>query len=275
MSREACAQRIASARHFLFVPATRPERFDKAVASGADLVVLDLEDAVPPADKDRAREAVRGWLDAGGQAMVRINAADTPWFEDDLALIAHAGLVGVMLPKAEAGAALVRVAQETNVLALVESAVGLVAMAEVAATRGVVRLALGTIDLALDLGLSGEDTLLDPVRLQMTIASRAAQLAPPVDGVSPDFRNADACREAMAHGRALGFTAKMCIHPLQIAPVEAALAPSAQEIARARRIVAADTASQGAAVALDGAMIDRPIVERAYRLLEQAGAGGA
>lgn len=269
MSGPTRAARIASARHFLFVPATRPERFDKAAASGADLVLLDLEDAVPPADKDRAREAVRGWLDAGGQAMVRINAAETPWFEDDLALLAHEGVVGVMLPKAEPGAALDRVAGEACVLALVESATGLVAMADLAATPGVVRLALGTIDLALDLGLSGDDSLLDPVRLQMTIASRAARLAPPVDGVLPDFRNEDACREAMARGRALGFTAKMCIHPLQLVPVEAALAPSADEIARAERIVAADKASAGAAVALDGAMVDRPIVERAYRLLDR------
>lgn len=270
MSAQVSRERIASTRHFLFVPATRPERFDKAVASGADLVILDLEDAVPPADKDSARDNVRNWLEAGGQALVRINAADSVWFADDLSLLAHPGMVGVMLPKAEPGAALEQVGRQTCVLALVESAAGVAGMREVAATPGVVRLALGTIDLALDLGLAGDDTLLDPVRLQMTVVSRAAQLAAPVEGVSPDFRNEDVCREAMAHGRALGFTAKMCIHPAQIAPVNAALMPSPAEIDRALRIVAADKASAGAAVALDGAMVDRPIVERAYRLLDQA-----
>ncbi|MBT0670141.1 CoA ester lyase [Novosphingobium profundi] len=269
MSHPEAGARIAEARHFLFVPANRPERFANAAGCGADLAILDLEDAVPAADKVAARANVRDWLEAGGQAMVRINAADTPWFEDDLKLLAHPGLIGVMLPKAEPGAALARVAGLAPVLALVESACGVADMGRIAQCEGVVRLALGTIDLALDLGLAGDDRLLDPLRLQMTLASRVARLAPPVEGVTPDFRDEAANRAAMAHGRSFGFAAKMCIHPMQIAPVEAALAPSEAEIEQARRIVAADRASAGAAVALDGAMVDRPIVERAYRLLER------
>jgi citrate lyase subunit beta/citryl-CoA lyase len=261
---------LETARTFLFVPGNRPDRFDKAAASGADVVVLDLEDAVPPAEKDMARAAVREWLAADRMALVRINAADTQWFEEDFALADRTGLCGFMLPKAEAGSDLTRVAAATPTVALIETPLGLQGLAQLAATPGVVRLAFGTIDLALALDIAHEPATLDPLALQLVVASRCAGLAKPIDGVTAEFRDAAAVGSAAARARDFGFGAKLCIHPLQVEAVHDAFRPTPQEVARAQEIVAADAASGGAAVALEGRMIDRPIVERAHRLLAMA-----
>ncbi len=258
---------ITAARSLLFVPGDRPERFDKAMASGADAVILDLEDAVAPPAKADARRAVADWLDAARPVIVRINAADTEWFEGDLDLCRHPGVAAIMLPKAHTGAVLARVAQVRPTIALVESARGLIDMPAIAATPGVVRLAFGAIDLALDLDTNCPDALFAPFRLQMAVASRAAGLAGPIDGITTDFRDPAVMSADAQAARALGFTGKMCIHPAQVAPLHAALKPSEAQLARARAIVAADAASGGAAVSLDGQMVDRPVVERALRLL--------
>lgn len=258
---------IASARTFLFVPGDRPERFDKAASSGADLVILDLEDAVAPEAKSRARAAVREWLSSERRAMVRINGADTEWFEEDLALSDNPGLVGIMFPKACPGPSLDRAAGSVPIIALVESAVGAAEVGVIAATRGVARIALGAIDLSLDLDIRASDRIFDPLRLQISIASRAAGLPGPIEGVTVDVRDTERAAADMAHARTFGFTAKLCIHPAQLAPVAAAMRPSDSEIEQARRIVDADEASAGAAVAIEGQMVDRPIVARARRLL--------
>lgn len=285
---------LAGARSWLFVPGNRPDRFAKALAAGADMVIIDLEDAVPPADKDTARTAVTALLDSRipGEAItpgvaVRINAADTPWHGADLALAGHPALDAVMLPKARADATLQTLAARIAVVALIETALGLVEAAAVAATPGVARLAFGAIDMALDLDLGSEEgetpgpagappsraeaCVLDPVRLQLAIAARAAGLPAPIDGVTTAVRDAAPTLAAVRRARSLGLTAKLCIHPAQVAWVHAALAPTAAELAWAQRVVAADAAAQGAAVLLDGAMIDAPVVARAHRIL-RAGA---
>ncbi len=261
------AESIASAQALLFVPGDRPERFEKALNSGADLVILDLEDAVAPKHKATAREAVRTWLSSGRRALVRINGADTEWFEDDLTLRGVEGLVGIMYPKASPSGELDRVAALIDTIALVESAAGVAGMAAIANTTGVIRMALGAIDLALDLDIRGSDRVFDSVRLQMAVASRAGKLPGPIEGVTVDVSDDAKVAADMAHGRTFGFTAKMCIHPRQLAPVRASLRPTEDEIRRARDVVAADKASDGAAVAVEGQMVDRPIVARAYRLL--------
>ncbi len=145
-----------SARTFLFVPGNRPERFDKAVASGADMVIVDLEDPVPESEKILARAAVADWLCPDRQVVLRINGAGTSWFEGDLALAEHPAVAAVVFPKAEPGSALSRVARMSPVLALIEIAAGALKVAAIAATPGVRRLAIGTIDLALDVALSGQ-----------------------------------------------------------------------------------------------------------------------
>lgn len=263
------SERISAARTFLFVPGDRPDRFDKAAASGADIVILDLEDAVAPAAKDIARKAVGDWLDAGNSAVVRINASGSDWFEKDLDLSACSGLLGVMLPKAEVGSALDRVGAMKPVVALIESAAGVADVQVIARHAGVVRLAFGTIDLALDLDTTVDEVLVT-IGTQLVVASRAADLSSPIDGVTVGFKDSKLVEDSMRLARARGFGAKLCIHPAQLAAVRQALAPSAEDIARATRIIEADRASGGAAVALDGQMVDKPLVARAHRLLADA-----
>jgi len=199
--------------------------------------------------------------------LVRINAAGNANFGGDLALCAHPGVLGVVLPKADATSALAAAVAGKPVLALIESARGVADMAAIAGTEGVARMAMGAIDLAGDLGLGPEDTLVDPLRLQMTVASRLAEIAPPVDGVTANFRDEARLAADVAHARALGFTAKLLIHPAQIAGTLAGFSASARDIAWAQRVVAADAAAAGGAVQLDGEMVDKPIVDRARRIL--------
>lgn len=261
-------------RSYLFVPGDRPERFAKAVTSGADAVIVDLEDAVAPAAKARARAEVAAWLQAGnGPIVLRINGADTPWFADDLRVAGERGVAAVMLAKCEAADALARVraaAPEAALLPLVETAAGIDRLREIALAPGVQRLAFGAIDLALDLGVLDEAALA-PLRLQLVLASRLAQLAPPIDGVCTAIDDAQTLAAETERAHRLGFGAKLAIHPRQVPVIHAALAPSAEEVAWAERVLAAAAQAQGAAVAVDGRMVDKPVVERARFLLRLAG----
>ena len=262
---------------YLFVPGNRPERFSKALASGADRIILDLEDAVAPNDKASARAAIAEWMGSHTEPLermlIRINDVTSTWHADDLAL-AHAVQVAcVMLPKCEAAdqvaAVRARLDSQASVLPLIETARGLVALQEIAAAPGVLRLAFGALDYMVDLDLPAGSPALDFAAVQIAVASRAAGLATPVAGVTPEL---DPLRVAadMAQARALGFGAKMCIHPAQIAAVLGALAPSNEEIAWAQRVLQAWHASTGGALQLDGKMIDRPVVLKAERILASA-----
>ncbi len=262
------------ARSYLFVPADRPERFAKAQASGADAVIIDLEDAVAPHAKIAARAALVEWFDARhAPVVVRINGVHTEWFDDDLALMARPGVSAVMLPKVESARDLDRVraaAPQAALLPLVETALGIDRVREVAAAAHVQRLVFGSIDLQLDLGINGDDDELLMHRSQLVLASRLAQLAPPVDGVSAALDDPAALRADAHRARRLGFGAKLLIHPRQIAPVNEVFSPTADEVAWAHRVVDAAERAAGAAVALEGKMIDRPVLLRAQALLRQA-----
>lgn len=267
-------------RTYLFVPGNRPERFAKAMASGADAVVLDLEDAVADADKPMAREAIARWLrdEAGAdrtRAIVRINDTASTAFADDLQWLRAAGIATAMLPKVESPrdvAQLRAAAPACSVLALIETAAGLAQVDAVAGSGGVSRLVFGTLDFALDLDLDIQD---QPDGLlyaasRLVLASRLAGLPPPVAGVTPQLDDEARLLSDLAWARRLGFDAKLCIHPRQIAPVHAALSPDPADVAWAQRVLAADAASPGAAQ-LDGRMIDRPVVLQAQRTLRRAG----
>lgn len=260
---------LGSSRSFLFVPGNRPDRFDKAAAAGADVVVVDLEDAVAPAEKDDAREHLCIWLRAGGTAMVRINGRDTPWYDADLELVAEFG-AAVMVAKAEDPAELRRIADLHSGLAvvpLVETATGVHARTAICATTGVVRCAFGSIDLATELGIDPRDReALLWARSVLVMASAVASIASPVDGVTTALRDDDTLTADVRYARRLGMTGKLCIHPSQVRPVHAALAPSAAELDWARRIL--DLArSDGSVAGVDGEMVDAPVVERARRIM--------
>jgi citrate lyase subunit beta/citryl-CoA lyase len=271
---------MAAPRTYLFVPGNRPERFAKALASGADAVVLDLEDAVAADVKADARAAVIAWAAAAdasdrARAVVRINAAGSPEHAADLQLIAEAGLPAVMLPKAETPqqvAAVRAAAGPVDVLALIETARGVEQAGVVAAADGVTRLVFGTLDLALDLDLDIEQASdgLGYAAGRLAVASRIAGLPAPVAGVTPQLGDQARLLADLAWSRRHGFGAKLCIHPAQVAPIHTALAPDAEAVAWAHRVLAADQAAPGAA-RLDGRMIDRPVVLQAARTLARAG----
>ncbi|MDP1691176.1 MAG: CoA ester lyase [Burkholderiaceae bacterium] len=274
----AAAASGALPRAYLFVPADRPERYAKARASGADAVIIDLEDAVAPEAKSGARDALANALDEAAPVVVRINAAGTPWFEDDLALCLHPGVAAVMLPKADGIDAVCATFEACfkDILAIIESARGVEEARNIARVPGVVRLAFGSVDLALDLGIDCDpdgtgDELLH-FRSQVVLASRLGGLDAPADGVSTAIDDAVRLHADAERARRLGFGAKLCIHPRQVAAVQAAFTPSAERLAWARRVCAAFAAAGGAAVAVNGQMIDKPLHARALAILRSAGA---
>ena len=276
---------LATARTFLFVPADRPERYAKALASGADAVIVDLEDAVAPAARPAARAALlaawSAWPTASRACtVVRINAEGTPSHADDVALIralAADGLGGVMLAKAERAEPLValgEVCPDAALIALIESGAGLDAVDAIAQAPRVVRLALGHIDLQVDLGIicGPDEAEVAPARWALVRASRRAGLAAPIDGVTTETRDMAVVESAAAKSLRYGFGAKLCIHPAQVAAVHAAFRPGVEELALAQRVVQAAEASGGASCAVDGRMVDAPVIAMARRTLARAGA---
>jgi len=263
---------IATARTLLFVPGHRPDRFGKAVASGADAVILDLEDAVGPDRKDEAREHVGTWLDAGHDAVVRINAAGTPWYDDDIAMAAGRARA-VMVPKAEDRALLDalsrRLPAETGIIPLIETAIGVAQATAVCGAPSVVRPAFGNVDLAAQLGVDHRShEALRYARGAVVVAAAAAGCGAPVDGVTTGIDDEAALRADLDHAIALGFTGKLCIHPRQVDVANRACTPSPGEIEWARGVLAA---ADGSVTVHNGQMIDRPVVLRARAILARAG----
>lgn len=270
---------IRQARTLLFVPGDRPERFAKAAASGADAVVIDLEDAVPMAAKQAARQAVRaGWNELqalGVPVVVRSNAwGSDEWAADLDCLRSLASIAALMLPKAESAEAVQAAHQDMGgvlILPLIESAAGYDAVKAIAAAPGCLRLVVGHIDFMADTGIAcGDDQAeLDSLRFAVAIATRLSGLAPAIDGVTVQIDDEATLRSDTLRARRFGFGGKLCIHPRQVPGVHAALAPSDEELAWARRVLAAEAAAGGGAVQLDGRMVDLPVVLRARRLLVQ------
>ncbi len=275
----------APARSYLFVPGDRSDRFDQALASGADVVILDLEDAVAAAGKARARTEISNWLRADRPVALRINDANTEWFDADLVLCAHEGVAAVLLPKAETSQQIAAVAAVLRagavVLPIIESALGMSRVQTIAAGARVQRLAFGTLDFRADMGLTSGDANLDdgeeielaPYRASIALASRIAGLQAPIDGVTTRIDNAARVEADTRRAQRFGFGAKLCIHPKQIASVHRALAPSDKQIDWARRVLAAAKNSGGSAVQVDGRMVDRPVILQAEAVLARAARG--
>jgi (S)-citramalyl-CoA lyase len=261
-------------RSALFVPGSRPERFAKALASGADAVIVDFEDAVEEPLKRQARDNLAQFLqdNPGVRVWVRVNAPEHAEHSSDLDLCkAHAGVVGILLPKVESAAQIATVAATGKVIwPIIESARGLLALADIAAAPCVERLSFGGLDLALDLNLSSGSPAaqfaLNQARLALIVHSRAAGLIAPLDGVHPAINDPEGLRQSIRHAYEMGFAGALCIHPRQVAVIHQALAPSAEDLAWAKRVV--ETGSHGAgAYQIDGQMVDAPVLLRAQRLL--------
>lgn len=250
-----------------------------------DAVILDLEDAVHPDAKPAAREAVARWHAAtpagGARRYLRINAAETPEFATDMAWLAALPSPqrcdGLVLPKAESPQQVAHLAQwlehwqpQAALVAIIETARGLAAVEAIAAVPGVTRLAFGSLDFSLDIGCEETPEAFLHARSRIVVASRVAGLPAPVDGVTPDFADMDTVRADAIHARWLGFGAKLCIHPVQLAPVRDTFVPDAGKLAWAQRVLAA--AERSHAVQVDGKMVDLPLIEQAQRVLRAAAA---
>jgi citrate lyase subunit beta / citryl-CoA lyase len=265
------------ARSWLFTPGDRADRFANARDSGADAMILDWEDAVAPAAKAEARTAVLDWLNSstpGPAVWVRINDRRSDYWNDDLTALASAPahrLAGVLLPMTQSGRDIADTAVHLRgaiaIVALIETALGVESATEIAGAPGVLALALGSADLRLDAGLGDDDTGWIYPRSRLVFASRAAGLWAPIDGPEMRLDDVDGVRRSATHARALGFGAKLCLHPRQIAAVNEAFGYDDRQRSWAQRVVAAADTSSGAAVPVDGEMVDRPRLALARRIL--------
>lgn len=261
---------------YLFTPGNRPDRFAKALTSGADRIILDLEDAVSAEEKPAARNAIAQWLaslqlDALSIFVVRINDALSDWHEQDLQWLKTVPVQTVMLSKCESTQQVRQVLDhmgpDGNVLPLIETVRGVHAVLSIAQTAGVSRLAFGSLDYMLDLDLPGPGFALDAAATAVSMASRAAELPSPIAGVTPGLDHNGLVAD-IHRARALGYGAKMCIHPAQLAAVRDALMPGRQELGWAQRVMAAWQAPNNTgSIQVDGQMVDKPVVLRAQRIL--------
>jgi len=291
-------------RSFLFAPANHARHVEKALGLDADAVILDLEDAVAAAEKDTARKPVADALSRPRKcrAYVRVNAMGTRFCFRDLTEIVGPGLDGVVLPKVESAADLHAIdwlvanlererglaVGALDLIPVIETADGLQRVERILQARGlkpysgtwrVKRIAFGAADYALDLRLavSRDEAELAGARERLVLASRAARVEAPLDSPWFDLQDGDGLRRSVERSRRMGFQGRMCIHPAQVAPVNAGYAPTGEEIAHARRVVAAfreAEAKGSAAIQVDGRMVDYPVLRDAERLLEAAGESG-
>lgn len=272
-------------RSLLFVPGDRPDRMEKALAAGADAVILDLEDSVVPANKPEARRAVADFL-IGHQTAplwVRINPLGGPEADKDLAAIVAGRPDGIVLPKAEGGASVSdlahRLTERGNVSAMIlpiatETPAAIFSLGTYAGVKRLAGLSWGAEDLPAAVGSASareEDGRYTPpyeLARSLTLFGAAAAGVAPIETVFPDFRSLDGLAAYCARARRDGFTGMLAIHPGQVSVINAAFTPSEAEIAHARAIVAAFEANPGAgALSLDGRMIDRPHLLQAQRIL--------
>ena len=280
-------------RSLLFAPGDHARRVEKSLTLDADVVILDLEDAVAVAEKPATRGKVAAAFRASRRALgyVRINAFDTPFCFEDLQAVVTRGVDGIVLPKVESPAQLVAVdwavaALERarglaeggiDLMPIVETGRGMAALRDVArsGTRRVRRLSFGAGDYTLDVGMrwTPEERELDHARAAIVVESRAAGLDPPIDTVFIHLGRPEPFRRSAERARDLGFQGKLCIHPEQVGPVNEVFTPTGEEIARSERYVAAfEEAEAGgsASIQVDGYFIDYPIVEKARRTLRIA-----
>jgi citrate lyase subunit beta/citryl-CoA lyase len=267
------------------VPGSRPDRWEKAIAAGADIVIIDLEDAVAPIRKDAAREALTGLGPVSGVALqVRVNARGTGWHDADLeAVTALAPEVGVRVPKVESAEEVEMLARRLGgraIHALIESALGVERAFDIA-SAGVASIGLGEADLRSQLGLArglkGEPGLLW-ARSRVVNAAAAAGIGPPMMSVYADIADADGLAASCAAGRVLGFVGRAAIHPAQLAAIEAAFMPTPDELASAQevisRVATAATDGVGTVVLDDGTFLDVAMVDAARRTIALAARTG-
>jgi citrate lyase beta subunit len=268
---------LATARSLLFAPGLEERKLQKALGAGADAVVVDLEDAVPAGEKEAARAVARRVLEGRATrslVAVRPNAVGTAHWEADLEAVSGLELDALVLPKATPEAVTALGPDGPPVIAIVETALGLRQAFETARLPRVAALVLGAVDLGAELGLEPRADGLEVLyaRSQLVVDSAAAGIGSPFDLVHLDIRDDEGLEAEARLARSLGFRGKACIHPAQIEIVNRVFSPTEEEQERARRVIEAyehALADGRGVVALDGEMIDLPVVERARRVLAE------
>jgi citrate lyase subunit beta / citryl-CoA lyase len=259
-------------RSYLFAPGHNEKLLAKVFGAGADAVILDLEDAVPPDAKQTARAMVADAL-TEHPAWVRINAAQTHQAADDLAAVGDRAY-GIRIPKVESVSDVRWVAERAPgkpLLCAIETAKGVANTLRIAEEPSVELLALGGIDLQKDLGVSSGGAPLQYVRSHLVVAARAAGIAPPIDSVYPHIHDDEGLRREATESRSLGFFGKSAVHPAQLPTIHTVFDPDADEVQWAHQVLAAFDASKGAAVRLPtGEFVDLPVAERARGILQLA-----
>ena len=254
----------------LFVPGDRPDRFAKAAASGADAVIIDLEDAVAPQNKAAARANLGKHGLAPENVIVRVNGDATPFWDEDLAAVAATGIRTILIPKAEREETLAAVraalGDEAVLLPMIESVRGLSNLQHLLLAPGVAAIAFGHLDFAVDLRCEPDWDVLASVRSTLVVQSRLAGRAAPIDGITADFTSSATAQDA-ERARRFGFGGKLMIHPAQIAAARSVFIPSEAERAWARAVVDATANGETGVITVDGKMVDRPIIERAHHIL--------
>lgn len=272
------ADRQNAVRAWLFVPGDDAHKIRKALASPADRVIVDWEDGVPPRQREAARAITAAQLaedPAPGRVVVRVNGARASEHRADLEALTRLPVAAVMLPKAERPDDVARLAEESGraVVPLIESALGVEQATLIAGAHArVERLGFGPLDFLADVGgqWSPQGEALHYARARLVVASRAAAIPGPIDGVYPLLNDPDGLRHDALTGRRMGFAGKMLLHPAQIAVVREVFAPTPDEIAQAERIVrafAAAAAANRAVVSVDGRFVDPPVVRWAEQIL--------
>ncbi len=264
-------------RTTLYVPGDRPDRFDKALGSGADAIICDLEDAVAETAKSDARNAVRDWLRANSEAPAWIRVNNRPdLLDDDAAMVRSlvadgVSFAGVVVPKADTAACTADFGN-SPVMALIESAVGVAEIYEIAAMPAVVRLALGEADLAADMCMEPSADVLEmwPIRTRVVVASAGSGLSSPCGPVPTSLDDHEALVASSESLRRHGFGGRSVIHPSQVQPVNEVFTPSAEAIAHAEEVVAAHEAAVAegrGALILNGEFVDAAVVRQAQAVL--------
>ena len=274
---------LADTKTWLFVPATRIDRVEKAFASGADAVIVDLEDAVAQVDKAQARAALKDYYAAQHEAKsyrpiwLRINKADSAEFAKDLALCQQLPkLAGVLLAKAEQAADIEKFYQQTGlpVIALIENAIGLYRIDEMAKASGLLAFSYGFLDLCNDLqvqvGTASADIIANQIRYQLILTSKVHQLLAPIDSVYADFNDSKGLHKRVQLWSQMGMSGMLCIHPKQVDIVKQALQPTDSELEFAQRVIEEYERSGQAVFKIEGNMVDAPVIERSYQLLSLA-----
>ncbi|MFC6205490.1 HpcH/HpaI aldolase/citrate lyase family protein [Psychrobacter urativorans] len=271
--------KVANTKSWLFVPATRIDRVAKAFASGADAVIIDLEDAVALVDKAQARLAIEDYYNSAAYQplWLRINQATSSEFANDVALCQRLpNLAGIILAKAEQAADIEHLYQHTDlaVVALIETAVGLYQVDAMAKALGLVAFSYGFLDLCNDLrvqvGTAAADIVANQLRYQLLVSSRANQLSAPIDSIYADFKDEAGLKDRVTLWSQMGMSGMLCIHPKQVAIVQQALQPTEQQLDFAKKVIAEFERSGQAVFKIDGNMVDAPVVQRCRQLLQSA-----